>query len=107
MNHEWKVGEEVAVYSSIGRISAHHVTNVQKQRIILDDGSKWRLNGSLTGADTWSQACVEPMTDKIRKELLWERLLRTVQRTGWASLTESQLARIVAIIKEPKEQANG
>jgi hypothetical protein len=103
----FKVGDELAFHSDgmhgglyIMRIEAITKSGKLKCGSMLVNPKTMRI----WGAGDWPKTSVLPVTDKIRQKIRRNETIRSVSQTKWATITDDQLNRIVAILKEAQPQ---
>lgn len=107
-NKEWleslKPGDKVVVSSNYGA-SIQLVARTTKTQILLDTGLKFkRDSGYRIGSRMWDSANIEPLTDKIRKELNHQILKVKIGRVNFQTLSADKIKRILAIVSDDENE---
>jgi hypothetical protein len=96
-----QMGDEVAFVSETGDFWLRLVARVFSSGEVafeLEDGSRYTAEGFEVGHDRTGR--VLALTDAVRAHIRRQEYLRVVYTLDWRELTNSQLARVVAIIQE-------
>jgi hypothetical protein len=100
---KWEVGMEVAIRRSWNAIpGVGKIKSIGKIHIVLENGSKYRFSGTEAGEHSYGGSSIAPMTDEIRMKILRHQRMGFIERADLKTLTDDQIVRIVAIVKEPK-----
>ena len=70
-NQTWTVGEEVAVETggASNDVKLHTIVKVNKQFVVLDDNTKWNLDGELRGgSNSWHRSTMCKLTPALREQ---------------------------------------
>ena len=99
---KWEVGTEVAVrtYGTVSRITK--IKAVGKIHVTTEDGAKWKMRGYRVGGMRWDSVCIAPATLADRDALKRMDDVSTTRNVNVNTLSDDQLARIAAIIREAK-----
>jgi len=101
-----QVGDEVALVMGSGDYKSRRIRSVfssGEAAFELDDGTRYTAEGVEVGG-CGALGRMLPMTDAVRAHIQRRESLTCIRNTDWRNLTNSQLARIVAIIREHEEK---
>ena len=113
-NHEdIQDGDKVVISSGRLRDKSGHVCRVTpKQFKVLGHGTFWKKNGIRVGdSDGWIRTYARPVEAgdeaRIKAEQARADNLGLIRHANWKAMTDEQLARIGAVIREADKEERG
>ena len=108
-DHEFKVGDHVAVSEPYGLPRKGEVVRLTKTQVVVSviNTSRGpyeirfrRKDGCLVGGDQWSRSHILPWTDADDKVAERQALSLKVRNINWHDLSNDQLRRVLEIVNE-------